>query len=111
MAYQLSVTEEPAYLHFVVTGENTPKTVSDYLTEVLSISTERNRTDILIEENLRGPSISTVDVFTIVSEHSPRVQPALHRIAYVDTNTAHNPDVLSFAETVAVNRGVNVRFF
>lgn len=111
MPYQLTVTEKPNYLHFVVTGDNTPKTVSEYLNEVLKICTERARTDILIEENLRGPSLSTVDIFTIVSEHSPKVQPALHRIAYVDLNTAHNPEVLGFAETVAVNRGVNVRFF
>jgi hypothetical protein len=42
---------------------------------------------------------------------SASVWPAILRIAYVDTNPEHDPKTMKFAETVATNRGVNVRVF
>lgn len=35
----------------------------------------------------------------------------MQRIAYVDVNEDHNSALMKFAETVAVNRGINIRLF
>ena len=40
-----------------------------------------------------------------------RIAPAIRYIAFVDTNPEHDFAAMEFAETVAVNRGVNVRVF
>jgi hypothetical protein len=57
---------------------------------------------------LTGPSMSTTSIFDVIAERAPDGL-KLRRIAYVD----RSPELSSayFAETVAMNRGVNVRLF
>jgi hypothetical protein len=52
-----------------------------------------------------------VDVYDVVSGASQGVAPAIRSIAFVDTSPEHDFAAMEFAETVAVNRGVNVRVF
>ena len=51
MAHELTITEEPGYLHFRVRGENTPQTVRAYLQEVRAACFERGCSAILVEED------------------------------------------------------------
>ncbi len=111
MSYVLSVENKEAYLHITVTGDNTPENVANYLSEVRDKCVEHQCSNVLIEENLRGPSLAPSIVFSIITEAATRVWPIVQRIAYIDTNPAHQTETLQFAETVAVNRGVNIRFF
>jgi hypothetical protein len=66
---------------------------------------------VLIEENLRGPGLGTMDIFNVVKEGSERAAPLMLRIAYVDVNPEHDRKALEFGENVAVNRGMNVKVF
>ena len=109
MAYRLAFDREPAYLHVKVTGDNSPESVHGYMEDVQRECSRAGIAGILIEENLRGPSISLADVFVVVSEGSRKMPPGLRKIAYVDLNREHDLSLMRFAETVAVNRGVNVR--
>jgi hypothetical protein len=55
-----------------------------------------------------GPSLAPSSIFDVVSERSADGL-KLRKIAYVDAS--RTSDKARFAETVAMNRGVNVRLF
>jgi hypothetical protein len=111
MAYQLTVEQKAGYLHIKVSGENSPETVRRYLEEVFLACLQRNCPIVLIEEDLRGPGLSVLDIHQIASDGSKRTWPTVRRIAYVDTNKEHSQVDMHFAETVAVNLGVNIKVF
>lgn len=109
MSYKLTFVEKPAYLHAIVTGLNNKENVIRYLADVLRESQKRGCRQLLIEERLEGPRFRTISVFQIASEGSRRAQGCFKAIAYVDVNA--EGDLMKFAETVAVNRGLPVRAF
>jgi hypothetical protein len=109
MSYVLTLHQKPTYLHAVVTGPNTRENVEGYLEDVQSECEARNCFRVLIEERLDGPRLETIDVFEIVQRGSDRAPGGLAAIAYVDVNA--RGDLMRFAETVAVNRGLPVAVF
>ena len=109
MAYQLKVEQKPGYLHFTVTGRNSPDTVAGYMQEVIQQVTARRCPRVLIEENLEGPRLGTMEVFTMVTAGAKRYHGLLEALALVDLNAEGG--VMRFAEDVAVNRGIPVRVF
>jgi hypothetical protein len=110
-AYALRVENKGGHLHIIVTGDNTPENVARYLSEVRDKCVEHHCPNVLIEENLRGPSLRLSTIYNIVTEAGNQVWPMVRRIAYIDANPEHHTETLQFAETVAVNRAVNIRFF
>ena len=110
MAYRVTIEPTPRYLHVRVTGDNSRESVLGYLSEVRQACLDHHTTNVLIEEDLSGPSLDLLDVFRVVSSRAESESVAL-RIAFVDKNPAHAPDRMKFAETVAVNRGIQVRVF
>ena len=111
MAYDLKTVREDGYLHASVTGDNTPEDVAAYLGRIREICIEHGLSRVLIEENLVGPRLAAIDIYDIVNAASVGVAPAIRRVAFVDTNAEHRFSNMKFAETVAVNRGVNVKVF
>jgi hypothetical protein len=111
MAYDMEVVHEDDYLHIRVTGDNTPEDVIGYLDQIRQACVDHGCPKVLIEENLTGPPFGTVDVYDVVDTASRGVAPAIQHIAFVDTNPAHDFAQMKFAETVAVNRGVNIKVF
>jgi hypothetical protein len=111
MGYQLTGEQKAGYLHIRVSGENSPETVRRYLEEVFLSCLRRQCSIVLIEEDLRGPGLGVLEIHQIVTEGSKRTWPTVRRIAYVDTNKEHSQSDMHFAETVAVNLGVNIKLF
>ena len=111
MPFTLTILDKPGYLHFKVAGENTEENVRDYLRQIHDTCVARNCTMLLVEENLNGPNLSTLQMFQLAAEGSARSRSILRRVAYVDTNPEHAAADTQFVETVAVNRGMNVRAF
>lgn len=109
MAYQLTVTQKPNYLHAVVTGANTVENVVGYLEELKRECEARNCLNVLIEERLVGRRLETWDVYQIAAQGSSRALGKLNAIAYVDVNA--QGELIKFAETVANNRGVRMNVF
>jgi hypothetical protein len=109
VAYELKVEQKPGYLHFTVSGRNTPDNVSRYIEEVMRECSARHCFRILIEERLVGPRLGTMEVFTLVSAGAKRYHGMLEALAYVDMNDEGG--VMRFAEDIAVNRGIPVRVF
>ena len=109
MSYELRFEQEPTYLHVVVTGANSKQTVAAYLEDVRRECVARNCFRVLIEERLEGARLGIMDVFEIAAEGSRRAPAQFKAFAYVDVNAGG--DLMKFAETVAVNRGLPVMVF
>ena len=109
MAYQLKIEQKPGYLHFTVTGRNSPDAVASYMQEVIQQVAARRCPRVLIEEKLEGPRLGTMDVFVMVTAGAKRYHGMLEALAFVDVNAEGG--VMRFAEDVAVNRGIPVRVF
>ena len=109
MTYTLTIHEKPAYLHAIVTGENSRQTVEHYLKELRTQCAARGRFRVLLEERLEGPRLGMMDVFKIASEGSLDARGAFKAFAYVDVNA--QGDLMRFAETVATNRRMPVAVF
>jgi hypothetical protein len=109
MAYNLTITQRPSYLHAVVTGANSKENVLGYLAEVRRECAARGCSRMLIEERLEGPRLDTMEVFRVVAQGSNRASGSFTAIAFVDVNA--QGDLMSFAETVAVNRFLPLAVF
>ena len=109
MPYKLTIDQKPTYLHVIVTGRNSRENVMRYLEETLRECTARSCFRVLIEERLDGPRLGTMDVFEIASVESGKASEIIKAIAYVDVNAEGN--LMQFAETVAVNRGLPIVVF
>lgn len=109
MPYQLTVEERPAYLYAKAAGERTPANALRFLQEAYAACVKSGRSALLLDMQLSGPTLNTTSVYQVISQ---RVADGrnLRKIAYVDGSTGES-DMPYFAETVAVNRGVNVRLF
>ena len=109
MSYELTLYQKTTFLHAVVTGRNSRTNVTRYLEEVRGECVARGCVRVLIEERLEGPRLEAMDFFEIAANGSSGASAVLRAIAYVDVNASG--EMMKFAETVAVNRGVPVRLF
>lgn len=109
MSYQLTIEERTTYVYARADGELTSANALRFLEEAYAACLRSERLDLLLDMQLHGPNLSTTSVYEVISQ---RVADGsrLRRIAYVPHN-AGDPSMAHFAETVAVNRGVNVRLF
>lgn len=111
MSYTLNVEPRTSYLYVTVTGENSYDNVAHYLSEVRDFFRKYECSNVLIVENLAGPSLETFRIYDLVSKASEQTAQVVCKIAYVDINPEHDATRMEFAENVAVNRGVFVRVF
>ncbi|MGD8569909.1 MAG: hypothetical protein PVJ39_17615 [Gammaproteobacteria bacterium] len=109
MAYRLTITQKPSYIHIVITGRNSKNTAMRYLKDVLHVCRIRKCRKLLIEERLKGPRLKEFPIYEIVKNRSEDARGQFDAIAYVDVNA--KGDLMKFAETVAVNRGIPVTVF
>ena len=109
MTYKLTIERKPSYLHAVVSGLNAKENVARYLEDIIWECVDRKCFRVLIEERLEGPRLGTTDVFELASEGARKTFGTIKSIAYVDVNA--EGDLMSFAETVAVNRSMPVKVF
>jgi hypothetical protein len=95
----------------IVEGNNTAEDTANYLAEVLKKCIEFHCPNVLIEENLKGPSLGIFAVYEIVTKICCQAAAEVRQVAFVDINPESKKEVNQFAETTAVNRGVNVKLF
>ena len=75
--------------------------------EVREAASKGGHRAVLLEMSLTGPSLDIASIFALISQESPDARRL--KIAYVEASG--NRISAEFAETVALNRGVNVRLF
>jgi hypothetical protein len=96
----------PTHVHATVTGINSRENVARYLEQIRDECQNHGCTRVLIEERLDGPRLDTVAVYQAAAAGSARASGQFDAIAFVDVNAGQ---LMPFAETVAVNRGLPVR--
>ena len=106
--YQITIVEKPSWVHATGVGERTPENAMRFLKDVSAACEKSGHSKVLLEMRFTGPSMDTTDIFHVISQRSASGA-KLRRIAYVEGGG--NQDTARFAETVAMNRGVNVRLF
>ena len=109
VSFNLTIDVQPTYLRARVVGDRTPQNAMRFLKEVYEACAEQGIWSLLIEMNFTGPSLDIGNIFEVISKGS-RDGMKLERIAYVEASLG-DIEKARFAETVAVNRGVNVRLF
>ena len=109
MTYKLTIHQKPTYLHAIIIGQNDRENVVRYLEEIRGECIARSCFRVLVEERLEGPRLGPMDVFRIALEGGSKASGTYKAFAYVDVNADSN--LMQFAETVAINRGVPVAVF
>jgi hypothetical protein len=109
MSYKLTIADKPAYLHAIVTGENTKENTARYIDELIRECLHRGYSRVLIEERLVGPPIRAAEVIEIAEQESGLARGCFTAIAFVDLNLESRS--LEFIENVAVNRGLPMKVF
>lgn len=107
--YELSVEVRPDYLHASVTGDRTADNIARFLRDAYAACVENAKSNLLLEMRLTGSRLGTLGIYRVISDRSADGA-RLCRIAYVE-DPLDNVEEARFAETVAVNRAVNVRLF
>lgn len=108
-AYRVVFEEHPGYVQATAVGERSAENVRRFLEDAYQACVERDCSSLLLELRLSGSTLDTTSIFNVISQRAADGA-KLRRIAYVDPLTRNVADA-RFAETVAVNRGVNVRLF
>jgi stage II sporulation SpoAA-like protein len=109
LSYQLTIEERPTYVYARVDGELTPANALRFLEDAHAACVKYGRTSVLLDMQLHGPDLPTTSVYDVISQRA-RDGSKLSKIAYVPYQGG-DPSMATFAETVAINRGVNVRLF
>lgn len=107
--YELTLEERPAYLHARVVGPRTPENALRYLDEVYAACLRTGLSQVLLEMAFSGPSLGPSGILRVVSERSADGA-RLRKVAYVEASM-DGQQRARFAETVAINRAVNLRLF
>ena len=106
--YVLAFEEHPQFLLARATGERTAQNLLRSLQESLAACLAGGRSKLLLEMHLGGPGLSSAAIVNVIS----LVMPEALKLAKIALVEAVNGDSgLPFAETVALNRGVNLRLF
>jgi hypothetical protein len=79
MAYDICFETGADFIHAVVTGNNSPDNVMQYMKDVVIECNEQDCFRGLIEENLDGPKLDLSDVFRLASEGGYQHLPCLKR--------------------------------
>ena len=105
--YNLKIVERESYLYATVSGEERMDVSLAYWQEIFDACKRLNYNKIIIEENLQGTA-STLDYYKFGRALSTMTRGLGLRIAFIDRNADH-AQINIFAETVAINRGLNAK--
>ncbi|HEY2629210.1 MAG TPA: STAS/SEC14 domain-containing protein [Usitatibacter sp.] len=108
MSYHLQIEEHPKYLHAAASGANTAENVLRFLREAYEACLKQQASAVLLEMKFEGPALDTGSIYSVIAQRSDTGK-QMRKVAYVAQPEREAKS--KFAETVAINRGVNVRLF
>lgn len=107
----VSIENNGHYLICRATGTNSVDNVIRYLNDVHAAMEAHRCGKVLIIEHLEGPGLGLLKMYHIIRAAKKTIFSLPHAVAYIDENPAHDHRSLKFAETVALNRFINMRLF
>lgn len=109
MNYKLEFERRQRYLYVFVEVYNfNYQNLREYLARIAKVARSFPGRPVLVEK-IEAKQLSTVDAFHLVSE-LPSLGFNNLKVAIVDHSEA-NDDINRFVETVAINRGLNIKSF
>jgi hypothetical protein len=109
MSYHLQIEEHPKFLHACASGANTAENVLRFLREAYEACLRGQSSAVLLEMRFEGPALDTGSIYSVIAQRSDTGK-QMRKVAYV-APPERDVSKSKFAETVAINRGVNVRLF
>jgi hypothetical protein len=109
MSYHLQIEEHPKYLHAAASGKNSAENVLRFLREAYEACVKGRMSAVLLEMKFEGPALDTGSIYSVIAQGSDAGR-QMRKIAYV-AQPEREVSKSKFAETVGINRGVNVRLF
>ena len=109
MTYRVTIETHKTYVQARLDGARTPENLLRYLREAYLACVQHGRRDLLLEMHLGNADLDSSAIYRVVLQRAAEGA-RLRRIAYVETGMV-SAAKSRFAETVAVNRAVNVRLF
>jgi len=106
--FSLTFHERPDYLHVIVTGVNGADAALASGQEIMAKSKALGVEYVIIEDQSDGPGLEPIDTFAWLSEISKSARSVFKAVAVVGTKIGQDKQ---FAESVAVNRGLNFALF
>jgi len=107
--YKFTAEPHSGYMHTRAEGRRTPENLGRFLQDTYLACVKAGKSSVLLEVRLVGESLPLNSIFEVISRRSADGG-KLRKIAYVEQGSAILERSM-FAETVAKNRGVNVRLF
>jgi hypothetical protein len=111
MNYELKIIEKVGFAAAILRGVRTPETLLAAAAQATAFCDERNISRILID--LRGMSggLDTLETYDVAGRELPRQKAVRRVLRSAILDRPENIERIRFFETVAVNRGLNVRVF
>ncbi len=110
MPYEIILHDEDGYLEVRHHGELKPDEAYSSRTEAGKLMKDRGLVRVLVDLCDAEVAASTVEVFSF-HETEPKALPKGTQFALVSSPSAWSPQMIAFAESVAVTRGLDKRSF
>jgi hypothetical protein len=111
MSYQIEYEIKPGYLSARMSGERTMEAIVNGTKEMVGKGGELQQTRLLVDIRDLSGQLQMMESYDIVTREYPKIErTGIQRAAILDRVTS-DPKQLAFFETVALNRGFNIRMF
>ena len=98
MPYQLTIEEQPRYLHAKAAGTHSAENVLRFLEDAYAACVERGRSAVLLEMGFSGPSLDAGGIFKVIMERSADAT-KLGKIGYVDPTPRDRERITSIIDS------------
>ncbi len=111
MKIELEIIEKDGFVVAVLGGVRTPETLVEAASRTTTFCSARGISRVLIDLRGMGGGLDTLETYEVAGHELPR-QPNVRRfLRSAILDQPGNIERIRFFETVAVNRGLNVKIF
>ena len=111
MNYELKMIEKVGFAAAVLGGVRTPDTLLAAAAQATAFCDERNISRVLIDLRSMSGGLDTLETYDVAGRELPRQEAVRRVLKSAILDRPENIERIRFFETVAVNRGLNVRVF
>lgn len=111
MTYELEIAEKDDFVVTVLSGVRTPETLIAAASKTTVFCKERGYSRLLIDLRKMSGGLDTLETFEVAGHGIPNQKHVRNLVRSAIVDHPENLDRIRFFETVAINRGFNVKVF